>query len=142
MSDVQVEGKRRGRPPKAAAAVVTGIEDDIAAVNFAGPVQNTEPEQPKEKFVQVKLIRKYVPFLCYERSDDGTLSVVCDNDGKPIFQSKVPNGEGKDQFGRPVQKYQEIMASWPEGTIIPLPQEEATRALRLGIAVVTERTFD
>jgi hypothetical protein len=37
---------------------------------------------------------------------------------------------------------QEIKQSVPAGTVISLPQWEATRALKLGIARATDRTFD
>jgi hypothetical protein len=41
-------------------------------------------------------------------------------------------------YGQP----QEIKQSVPAGTVMNLPQGEATRALKLGIARATDRTFD
>jgi hypothetical protein len=42
----------------------------------------------------------------------------------------------------PYGQSEEIKQSVPAGTVISLPQKEATRALKLGIARATDRTFD
>jgi hypothetical protein len=123
----------------------------------AAPVEQAAPAPIR--LIEVKLVRKYVPTHLYERDEERTVPPQLDKDDKLVAPGQLvvkpiikPDGtlvverteiEGEidDKFGRKVAVYKQIMTSYPAGTIISLPAEEAERALHKGIAVVTTNTF-
>jgi hypothetical protein len=60
---------------------------------------------------------------------------------KPVDPERMIEVEMKRKYAPGGQKT-EIMATVPAGTVLMLPVLEATRALKKGIAVATDRTFE
>ena len=148
--DNTVPGKYKGKPEEA---------EWLEGYNGA-------PADEKIKLVEVRLIRKYVPHHLYERNEQrsvapdieevldekgrkkliernpGLLVVnpVIDGDGKLVVERMIVDGYNDDKFGRKVPQYRSSLTPYPPKTIIPLPVEEARRAIRLKIAEITENT--
>lgn len=106
-----------------------------------------ESEDPK--FIEVKLLRKYVPKYCYDVSEPNAdtgeriATIVRNGEGKLIVQAEICLGEKDDKFGRKIPVYQENLSPVPPNTIISLPADEAKATLNSAtrIALPTDRTF-
>lgn len=96
---------------------------------------DVQKEVKEHKVMWVKLLRKYCPHYCYERTDDGSLQLIVNEEtGELLHQHKVIIGETLDKHGRKIPEYRQVNESYPAGTAIPLPRDEAERALDKGIA--------
>jgi hypothetical protein len=105
------------------------------------PADEPITEPANLKLIEVELARKYAPIYCYEAGDSDALVMALNEDGKASPQAKIVVGEKLDKFNKTVPVYKEINDTYPAGTVIPLPSQEAQRALREGIARITDRTF-
>jgi hypothetical protein len=105
-----------GRPPKVRPEAKTADDEMAEKLEKALQGQAAEPQPSPMMFSQPQAAAKPVA----ERKVEIEL-----------IRKYVPDGQP-----------QEIKQSVPAGTVISLPQWEATRALKLGIARATDRTFD
>jgi hypothetical protein len=108
------------------------------------------------RLIEVELARKYVPHHAYELANADEVRAerpegepsptprfkpLLDEEGALILQrdQKVDHINLKTGEASKVRK--EILDSCPPGSIIPLPQAEAERAIRGGVANITSRSF-
>jgi hypothetical protein len=100
--------------------------------------------KPAIKMIEVLLIRKFQP-ECEYVYDPATMTatVVMDKDGvTPLKQATIPYDEALDKFGQRHTIMRQTFIPAPEGYRIPLLEAEAKRALKLGIAQITDNSFN
>ena len=104
-------------------------------------------DEVKERFIEVKILRKYVPTLCCVQDEDGRYAPkenegADPNDKHPYQrQTKVVVGTAFDRRGQETLKYREVIETLLPGSIVMLPADEAQRAIKNGTATITDRSF-
>ena len=112
---------KRGRPARAPEAMTAAPEG--------------------ERFIEVQIVKKYVPHYCYE-VEDGRAELVVNMEGKPVPQKMVKIETIQDKFGRPMDVFRQILEPIRPGVIVKLPEGEAKRALKVGAAQISAGSFD
>lgn len=94
-----------------------------------------------ERFVEVELVKKYVPHHCYE-VEDGVAMLLRDTEGKPVLQRDVHIDTVQDKFGQPKKIFREVFQALPPGTRLEIPRSDAETLVNAGKARISMRQFE
>jgi hypothetical protein len=147
LSNELAPARGRGRSPI--------VRDEAPATDDVAVAETVQPV----KLIEVQLVRKYVPHHVYEVDENRTVPPefngdklvrpgqlfarpVITPDGSLVVERDIVEGETDDKWGRKVPVKKQIMTDYKPGTVISLPADEAKRALKIGVAVITNATFE